>query len=248
MRRTAFKLIKLISPGTAHTLAEWHLTLIGHRYELLKQKLESAVLSARSTGLSLEWTISSIRAGATRDRRPAFISVLPPATTGIATCSLRSWLGGREKVDIFCPVGDDDWFFSLADRLSQESDGACRLFDVRALLLGLHHNRYSAIVIAIGNSYHHHYIFEALGKIQAAGMSHGVVMYIHDPCLLHLIHDAVGLAPAGFVEMLERIATAEGSRQRPSPPTSGKCRRLSSRKGYSGFACSSKNSVSGASW
>src|SRR5688572_8973820 len=100
MKRAIYGLIKRVSPSTAHMLAEWHLTLIGHRYELLKQKLESAMLSTRSGGLSIEWTISAIRSGATQDKRLAFISVLPPATTGIATCSLRSWLGSSEKVDI----------------------------------------------------------------------------------------------------------------------------------------------------
>jgi hypothetical protein len=154
MKRAAYKLLKLLSPGTAHTIAEWHMTLSGHRYELLRRHFENALLSARSGGCSLDWTISRIRSGKRTDERLAFVSVLPPAKTGIATFSLRSWLGGKERVDLFCPVSDDDWFFALADGLAEESGGACRLFDVRAFLLALQHNDYQNIIISVGNSHH----------------------------------------------------------------------------------------------
>jgi glycosyltransferase involved in cell wall biosynthesis len=57
----------------------------------------------------------------------------------------------------------------------------------------------------LGNSNHHQYVFNVLEKIRTAGLSHAAMLYLHDPCLLHLIYDAVGRAPAEFIGMMERL-------------------------------------------
>src|SRR5690606_25354351 len=153
--RVLHRIIKTVSPGTAAMLTEWHLTLSGHRHELLKQYIENHPLSVPPGALPHADTIRRLRSDEGEGPRLAFVSVMPPATTGIARCTVGTGLGSRWPVDIFCPVLDDDWFFATEAQLDDASGGKCRLWDVKAILSAMRRARYTAIVVANGNSSHH---------------------------------------------------------------------------------------------
>jgi glycosyltransferase involved in cell wall biosynthesis len=56
-----------------------------------------------------------------------------------------------------------------------------------------HAVNYDHIVIAVGNSNHHLYVFELLKKLSSVGSLPRVTFYVHDPCLLNLMQIGAGL-------------------------------------------------------
>jgi glycosyltransferase involved in cell wall biosynthesis len=137
--------------------------------------------------MALEYTLRSANDPDLQSSRIAFVTCLPPQDTGIATMSLYSWLGYEGPVDIFCPVVDLDWFFYLSKKLKGPSGLGPRLFDVGGFLTMDQAVIYEHIVIAVGNSDHHVYVFELLKKLSTVGSLPRVTLYVHDPCLLNLI-------------------------------------------------------------
>ena len=147
---------------------------------------------ANPSGLTASWSLQTLLARRPEPdaaRRIAFVSALPPEDTGIANCSLRTWLGHRGPVDLFCPAPDLDWFFANRHDL-RGPDGAAplELFDVELLLTAARINRYSAIVIAFGNSDHHKYLIPVLARLEAADLLDRCSLYIHDPCMLNILN------------------------------------------------------------
>lgn len=65
--------------------------------------------------------------------------------------------------------------------------GGPRLFDVGGFLSMDRAVNYDHIVIAVGNSNHHLYVFELLKKLSSVGSLPRVTLYVHDPCLLNLV-------------------------------------------------------------
>jgi glycosyltransferase involved in cell wall biosynthesis len=155
--------------------------------------------------MALEYTLKSATDPDLQSGRVAFVTCLPPQDTGIATVSLYSWLGYEGPVDIFCPVVDLDWFFYLSKKLKSPSGLGPRLFDVAGFLTMDHAVIYDHIVIAVGNSDHHVYVFELLKKLSTAGSLPRVTLYVHDPCLLNLIQKGADLSFRQFTRTLADI-------------------------------------------
>jgi glycosyltransferase involved in cell wall biosynthesis len=186
-----------LSPRASALVHESIYTLKGWRFDDLKKHIDAErreTWASASTTTALEYTLRSASESRQYSSRVAFVTCLPPQDTGIATCSLYSWLGYEGPVDIFCPVADLDWFFYLSEKLTGPSGGGPRLFDVRGFLSMDRAVTYDHIVIAVGNSNHHIYVFELLKKLSSAGSLQRVTLYVHDPCLLNLIQRGAGLS------------------------------------------------------
>ena len=166
--------------------------------------------------MSLEHTLRTARDECDLNvSRIAFVTCLPPEDTGIATCSLYSWLGSNAPVDIFTPVVDLDWFFTLSRRLASSNHSGPRLFDVAGFLTMNDNFKYSHIVVAVGNSDHHIYIFELLKKLSSFGSLARVTLYIHDPCLLNLVQRGAKLSETTLLRVMQELYGRPLKRSKP---------------------------------
>jgi len=205
MLRSSYRILARLLPRTAHMLRESAYTLSGWRFDDLKTFIAQQNGDGRETpSLPLEFTLHAALDAEREAGRIAFISCLPPQETGIATCSLYSWLGFKGAIDYFGPVTDIDWFFSLRRLLAGDGDGP-RLYDVGGFLSMDSARRYDDIVIAVGNSNHHLYIFDVLRKLASFGSLSRVTFHIHDPCLLNLVQRGAGLSAPQLGVAMSRI-------------------------------------------
>jgi glycosyltransferase involved in cell wall biosynthesis len=203
MLHAAYRILKRVSPSSAYLISEWNSTLTGQREARLQQWMETYFTQSRPSHLPFAHTIAQLSDTQSTDRKPiAFVSVLPPSETGIAGYSFRSWQGSTDDVDIFCPAVDDDWFFANSKAMERSSDRV-RVLDVRALAAALTCIPYRAIVVVVGNSPHHMYAFDVLKKISALNLASITHLYLHDICLLSLIHDALGVGSGEFIRVMQ---------------------------------------------
>jgi hypothetical protein len=204
MLRKCYKVIARLSPSLSSMLREFYFTLNGWRFIDLKTHIDRIATGFPAT-LSLEHSFREAIGGGPDPDRIAFLTNLPPDTTGIATCSFYSWLGHAGPVDLFCPVVDVDWFLGNGLRLKAASQNRIRVLDVRAFITADQINRYKSVVIAAGNSIHCLFIHDVLRKAAAFGGLERFVLYAHDPCLLNLIQRGTMSTPTELRQTLEDI-------------------------------------------
>lgn len=198
-----YRLVARFFPSIGRLLKESYFTLNGWRFDDLKRHVVQNKIT--SSSFALESTLRLALSESDGIKRIAFISCTPPEDTGIATCSLHTWLGSNDPVDFFTPVTDLDYFFSLARRLAGPDKKGPRLLDVGGFLAMDGQARYSDIVIAVGNSDHHTYVHHLLKKLASIGSLDRVTLYIHDPCVLNLVERGTQLREREFFQMLESI-------------------------------------------
>lgn len=186
---------------------EYDATLGGWRFDDIKKHIDARLQSATVSEIAESHSLALAAAAAQSGRRPrfAFVSNLPPEDTGIATCSLNTWLGYDHALDIFSPVVDVDWFLANGARLKAASGGRVSLYDQRVFMAVASQQDYEAIIIATGNSMHCFYIHEMLKKIEAIGATARTILYIHDPVLLHMIQRGIPASNSQFCRSLQRI-------------------------------------------
>jgi len=201
MTRVLFKILARLSPAMADLARQSYYTMKGWRIDELKRHIEN---KPPYSTLTLDYTLRAAFDQKTSGERVAFISCLPPMKSGVATYSLYSWLNYSGPLDIFTPVIDDDWFFATARLLRGDGSGP-RLFNVAGFLSMDQAASYSSIVVAIGNSNHHLYIFDLLNKLQMFSTLERVTFLVHDPCLLNLVQSGSELAPPQFQEILAKL-------------------------------------------
>ena len=171
----------------------------------LKAHVDAHVATRTLGDFSLSHSFRELVDSVADPQRIAFLTNLPPDTTGIATCSFYSWLGHTGPVDLFCPVDDVDWFLGNSLRLKATSQSRMRVFDVGTFLAADQINNYKIVVIATGNSNHCLYIHAVLKKAAALGGLERFVLYVHDACLLNLIQRGAMLNTAELHHTLESI-------------------------------------------
>lgn len=205
MLRSAYRLMARVSPKLAHVARESYFTLNGWRFDDLKRYMNQNQAHSGATSLALSHSFSSaLQPQAAAERRIAFVSCLLPMDTGIATCSLYSWMGFEGPVDIFAPAIDMDWYFAQERMLRGRGNGP-RLFDVGAFMTLDQVMQYDRIVIAVGNSNHHDYIFSLLRKLSSFGGTDRIVLYIHDPCLLNIVAKGTESSPKELLDLMTSI-------------------------------------------
>lgn len=211
MIRHALKLASRLSPTFGRIVRDVHSTVGGSRFEDLKRHIDDRLrdLGSQAGGGAFGISLEALQRGAQdRTAQPelAFITNLPPDDTGIACCSYHSWLGGTDKVDLFCPASDTDWFIRHSMAFHQAApDGRLRLLDVSTLLTANQIHNYKYIVIALGNSDHNLYIHTALRKIAASRMSDRCFAYIHDPYILNFVHKGLSSSQEQLVAYIKKI-------------------------------------------
>lgn len=112
----------------------------------------------------------------------AFISILPPENSGIATYSLYSCMSSEAGVDLFCPVINNESFNRNRQLLSTT---ATNLFPLSDFFDRDKYCSYKAIILAFGASDHHAYFLPFLKELSSKGSLTKVVVYLHD---LHFQH------------------------------------------------------------
>lgn len=122
----------------------------------------------------------------------AFVSILPPETSGIATHSLYSFIEcDGESIDIFTKPVNDESFFINRQILNKKS--TANIYHLDSFLLANEKRNYRNIIIAVGNSNHHFYIWSFLEKLKQGGLIDKVTIYVHD-CFLHnIMYDGRGI-------------------------------------------------------
>lgn len=207
MLRQALRLVARVSPSVARHVENLNSTINGWRFDDVKRHIDARLAAGLDDGgLALAQSFQTIAAGVSGTSRIAFVSNMPPEDTGIATCSLYSWLGYDGPVDIFCPAVDADWFGAQRALLSGGTvEGAPRLLALGALLTADQSVGYHRIVFAIGNSPHCYYVHNALKKLGAFGSLNRCALYVHDPCLLNLVQNGIGISAREMVQAMETI-------------------------------------------
>ncbi|MBK1658701.1 glycosyltransferase [Paracraurococcus ruber] len=207
MLRQAFRLVARVSPGLARHAENLNVTINGWRFHDIKHYIDTRLAAGLDGGgVTLSRSFQAITAGAPGAGRIAFVSNMPPDDTGIAACSLYSWLGHDGPVDIFCPTIDADWFGALGALLAGGAgQGGPRLLDIGTLLTADQTVGYRAIVFAIGNSPHCYWVHKALKKLGAFSGLDRCVLYVHDPCLLNLVQNGSGISAQEMVQSMQTI-------------------------------------------
>lgn len=191
----------------ARVLREYNATLDGWRFDDVKKHIDAKLTNSGVSPIAENHSLNIAASNKTKNRqaRIAFITNLPPEDTGIATCSMHSWLSYRKPLDIFCPVVDVDWFLTNSARFMTVTDEQISVYDKSVFMAIASQQDYEAIIIAIGNSTHCFYIHDLLKKIEAIGATSKVLLYVHDPCLLHMIQRGSGIANSQFSRFIKRV-------------------------------------------
>ena len=187
----------------------WH-TLSGWRFEELKSSLRREVSGVNAVAASLRG-LQQIESDGISPARWAVVSCIPPEDTGIATCSLYSWLGCDARIDFFAPSAHVDWFLGLADLIEKESRSKARLLDEKLLMKCLLKYDYAGVLFVLGNSNHHVYTARLLQQCQSIGMIERVVLHIHDPCMINYVQRAKKLGNAELRAYFDRLYASEPS-------------------------------------
>lgn len=126
------------------------------------------------------------------------------ASDSRSICSANfPWVSNRScDNEAFSPVVNDDLFFVNYQALSS---GKAELFDAELLMSAIAIKNYKKIVIAIGDSDHHAYIFEILKKLRSFNLMDRVVLYVHDPNMLNIIKCNFSGDETAFVKTLSKL-------------------------------------------
>lgn len=154
---------------------------------------------------SLTFDIRSINHIENKSRthgRLAFVSILPPERSGIATTSFFTFLQSDIGIDLYSPVTNVHNFEEQKRVLAQHGT---TLFHLQDLLSSL--DSYNKVIVCVGNSYHHNFICNLLKEINLRNASEKVVLYLHDIYVLNII---LGSGEFGFLQFLAYCAKLYG--------------------------------------
>lgn len=139
--------------------------------------------------LSVQYSYANLEARSKeRNAKVAFVSILPPEDSGIATTTFYSLIESKDgEVDLFSPNLSEEYYFINKHLL--ENNSKVRLYDLECFRFAHTINNYSSIIIAIGNSNHHFYFWKFLDLISDLGIQGKVILYLHDLFLHNINYD-----------------------------------------------------------
>lgn len=189
-----------ISPFGAGVLAGWYSTISGWRFQDLKNFIRLNNKKVNNFNyLAKIKSLERIESDLERTAVIAFVSPIPPESTGIAACTFYSFYKAEECFDIFSSIPSDDIFLSISARLNSRNT---RLIDVELLSYADTVLDYKAIIFAVGNSDHNFYLWNVFKSIEFLDLYHKCVLYVHDPFLNNFIQSGLGLSNEEYVELL----------------------------------------------
>ncbi len=123
------------------------------------------------------------------ERRLCAVSALPPASTGIAHCTLATYARAPYPVDIFSPQG-----------APRADVGRVQIFDLDRLSSVRETRAYAAEVFTIGNSDHNLPTYAALCERPRRGPPR--FAHLHEPCLIDLVRAYAAATGRGHFDLL----------------------------------------------
>lgn len=132
----------------------------------------------------------------------AIVSILPPESSGIANYTLYSFAEAKGGFDLFSvPVADGDYFINkhFLNRVK------CNLYHLDCLPFADSIKNYRKIVIIIGNSNHHFYIWSLLRELKRYGVLDKVVLYVHDIFLHNICFDGRALKLDEYITEMSEL-------------------------------------------
>lgn len=166
----------------------FRVTIRGSRFDDLRNYIDHrlADLKRRDDSHATAHSVARLE-GASRhpDGAVAVISCMPPAETGIATCTLLTFRTAAYPVDIFAAYGSiADYLLGVSD--PRLCDGPLRLFELGSLPVAHARVGYRAEVLVIGNSDHNVPLMMQLRQARRFPTAMPLIVHIHDACLLNL--------------------------------------------------------------
>jgi glycosyltransferase involved in cell wall biosynthesis len=173
-------------------------TINGRRFDALRDQIFSEFANIA------KFTLTSKKVDERRAVNIAFISPLPPEDTGIATCSFYSIIDFPVNIDVFAPSSAVDWV-DAQETIANPKRDSVRIYGINQFLSLDAIFRYKVVVVAVGNSDHHIYLFDFLKRVGAfQGMSR-VWFYLHDPLIPNLIQKGKALSDGDFLDLIVRL-------------------------------------------
>jgi hypothetical protein len=130
-----------------------------------------------------------------RRLRVAVVTCLPPAESGIASTSEMIYSAMEVSTDVFAefPAPED------IDALTRKygANALVRWHHVKSLEEALRTDRYSAIILTLGNSAHHMPAVRVMRRLASISADVPIIVHLHDPFLVGL------LAPAAAEEGID---------------------------------------------
>lgn len=191
MMRTAFRMLRRLSPRAAQIVLDVYLNLRGSRIAEMQAELHALRHRPEAHQPSEAALQDSLgRIGASRAAYSgaiAVISAMPPMETGIANFTRSTFRHADYPVDIYTAHSN---FFDYADNLHDPllAGSNVRVFDLQALSHGRHKMKYAVEIYVLGNSRHNLESYRALRRTASSSGTKKVWVHIHDPCLLNILH------------------------------------------------------------
>lgn len=129
------------------------------------------------------------------------VSVLPPAETGVARFTLRTFAAAAHDVDIFAPFAGDAAYLAAPTMVQEAAHLRC--FAAESVAEGLRSRNYRALVWVLGNSDHHIPVIRLLRGLRHLPWNVPSWIEIHDPVLLNIAAKIVA-ADGGSLEEVAR--------------------------------------------
>jgi glycosyltransferase involved in cell wall biosynthesis len=180
-------------------------SLSGWRFADLKEYLDSAI------GMEADATLAMLEADKPDPGRPArlaFVTCLPPDSTGIANFALKQLSALEVPADVFSQVRDVGHFLRVRAQLAAETSGRVRLYPMSSLLARDVTSRYERLVFLLGNSRHNVEVFRAMEALAGFGAGDRIVCHLHDPCCHNVVQLGKGLEPGPYLSWLGRLYDA----------------------------------------
>lgn len=144
------------------------------------------LLSYRNTSRPYRWRGGNFYCGekcffeknkVVTEKEIAFVSILPPETSGIATTTFQIFNTTNSNIDVFSPFRNEENYYSNKVRFSLKGNSVYPLawfFELFCIY------KYKKIIIAVGGSVHNSYVVHFLNELYKYGISRRVVVYLHD--------------------------------------------------------------------
>lgn len=160
-------------------------TLDGWRFQDLKEFIKSSSVQQQKAPLvDLTFAMEAVMGSRDTDGAPehAFISAMPPAETGVATCNFKTLIEANAKVDIFSFWPTLEAFAKFEQKKTKGMNG----YSASLLPLFLGRKRYKSIVISVGNSNEDIFAVSTALQLPLRDFCDRVVLHLHDGCLWNL--------------------------------------------------------------
>lgn len=165
-------------------LQESKYTLNGWRFKDLKDHVDRVTIKKSESSISNAFMAADmynrLLNGSIGDC--AFLSAMPPAKTGVATCNLKTLVESEVTVDVFSSWKNLDDLALFEKESKKLSAFSCELFSLAVV-----RRKYRRIVCSFGNSDEDFYTLSVLRRSSHLTEGSYLVLHLHDACLWNIV-------------------------------------------------------------